>query len=304
MIYTVTLNPAVDYFVTLDSLHFGEVNRAKKEHKAPGGKGINVSRVLKRLGHESEAVGFIGGFTGGYIKDAVEAESIRTHFVTVDGDTRINVKMKAESETELNGTSPVITADNVRDLEAFLQRLGKGDAVVLAGSLPPSLDKTIYTRWTKRLREQGVAVYVDTSGVPLKDVLSAKPSFIKPNHRELAELVGADIHTPAEAVPYAKELLETGIENVLVSFAGGGALLSTRERTMVANTPKGVVKNSVGAGDSVVAGFVCANAEGMDLPEAFRFAVASGSATAFSTGFADRERVEELKQQVSVTYID
>ncbi|MDQ0208328.1 1-phosphofructokinase [Alkalicoccobacillus murimartini] len=303
MIYTVTLNPAVDYFVELDDLKPGQVNRSRKEHKAPGGKGINVSRVLKRLGHSSQTLGFIGGFTGDYIIHTLQEEDIKTSFVEVDGDTRINIKMKGTEETELNGTSPEITQSHLSQLNEQLDRLTESDILVLAGSVPGSLEKNIYTEWIHRVKKNGVKVFLDTSGHPLIDAVEAAPTFIKPNHHELSELVGAEINTPEESLPYVKELTAKGIDYVFVTFAGDGAVLGTKEQVLFATTPKGTVQNSVGAGDSTLAGFLAASHKDVSLEEAFRFAVASGSSTAFSKGFCELSHVEELMEQVKITVL-
>lgn len=302
MIYTVTLNPAVDYFVELDDLKPGHVNRSRKEHKAPGGKGINVSRVLKRLGHNSQTLGFIGGFTGDYIINTLQEENIETSFVEVNGDTRINIKMKAtDDETELNGTSPEVTEQNVAELVRQLDQLKGGDTLVLAGSVPGTLPTSIYTEWIKQVKENGVNVFLDTSGEPFADAVEAAPTFIKPNHHELSELVGADIQTPEQAVPYVRQLVEKGIDYVFVTFAGDGAILGTKDQTLFATTPKGTVVNSVGAGDSTLAGFIAASMDELPLEDAFRFAVSSGSSTAFSKGFCELSHVKELMNQVKVS---
>lgn len=302
MIYTVTLNPAVDYFVELDDLKPGHVNRSRKEHKAPGGKGINVSRVLKRLGHNSQTLGFIGGFTGDYIINTLQEENIETSFVEVNGDTRINIKMKAtDDETELNGTSPEVTEQNVAELVSQLDQLKKGDTLVLAGSVPGTLPTSIYTEWIQQVKENGVNVFLDTSGEPFADAVEAGPTFIKPNHHELSELVGADIQTPEQAVPYVRQLVEKGIDYVFVTFAGDGAILGTKDQTLFATTPKGTVVNSVGAGDSTLAGFIAASMDELPLEDAFRFAVSSGSSTAFSKGFCELSHVKELMNQVKVS---
>ncbi|MBM0067401.1 1-phosphofructokinase [Alkalicoccobacillus gibsonii] len=301
MIYTVTLNPAVDYFVELDDLKPGHVNRSRKEHKAPGGKGINVSRVLKRLGHNSQTLGFIGGFTGDYIISTLQEENIETSFVKVNGDTRINIKMKATDETELNGTSPEVTEQNVAELVSQLDQLKKGDTLVLAGSVPGTLPTSIYTEWIEQVKENGVNVFLDTSGEPFADAVEAGPTFIKPNHHELSELVGADIQTPEQAVPYVRQLVEKGIDYVFVTFAGDGAVLGTKDQILFANTPKGTVVNSVGAGDSTLAGFIAASMDELPLEDAFRFAVSSGSSTAFSKGFCELSHVKELMNQVKVS---
>lgn len=302
MIYTVTLNPAVDYFVELDDLKPGHVNRSRKEHKAPGGKGINVSRVLKRLGHNSQTLGFIGGFTGDYIINTLQEENIETSFVEVNGDTRINIKMKAtDDETELNGTSPEVTEQNVAELVSQLDQLKDGDTLVLAGSVPGTLPTSIYTEWIQQVKENGVNVFLDTSGEPFADAVEAGPTFIKPNHHELSELVGADIQTPEQAVPYVRELVAKGIDYVFVTFAGDGAVLGTKDQILFANTPKGTVVNSVGAGDSTLAGFIAASMDELPLEDAFRFAVSSGSSTAFSKGFCELSHVKELMNQVKVS---
>ncbi|WP_100406344.1 1-phosphofructokinase [Bacillus solitudinis] len=298
MIYTVTLNPAVDYFVHVDKFQLGHVNRSTHEDKAPGGKGINVSRVLKRLGHQSEALGFIGGFTGEYVKKTIETEGITTSFIQVNGDTRINVKMKSDTETELNGTSPVLTESNVAALKEQLRGLTSEDTLVLAGSVPNTLSEDIYNELMSSAK--GVKVFMDTSGIALKHAVKAKPSFIKPNHHELSELFDVEFTSPDEAIPYVKKLVDSGIEYVLVSFAGDGAVLGTKGKLLFANTPKGVVRNSVGAGDSTVAGFLAARLEGMSLPDSFRFAVASGSATAFSTDFCQRDEVLKLVNEITI----
>ncbi|KGA99009.1 phosphofructokinase [Alkalihalobacillus alcalophilus ATCC 27647 = CGMCC 1.3604] len=301
MIYTVTLNPALDYFVSVESFKTSEVNRSKADHKAPGGKGINVSRVLKHMGQPSVALGFIGGFTGEYIKSTVQQEEIQTDFIQVEGDTRINVKIKSDVESELNGVSPNISSDNVRDLEKKFEKMVHGDTVILSGSVPNSLPPTVYQHWTSLLKKRGVEVFIDTSGQPLVEAIQAKPTFIKPNHHELSELVGDSIQTFEHAVPHVQSLIDSGIDYVLLTFAGDGALLATKEQILTANTPNGIVKNSIGAGDSTVAGFVSAQKEGMELADAFRFAIATGSATAFSTGLATRSKVESLLADIQIT---
>jgi 1-phosphofructokinase len=300
MIYTVTLNPALDYFVQLDQVNLGAVNRSAVDFKAPGGKGINVSRVLKRLGHQTVALGFIGGFTGNYVREVIEKEEIDTNFIEVDGDTRINVKIKSQSESEINGVSPEISAENLEQLRQKLSALNEGDVLVLAGSVPSTMPTAIYETLCQEAHERKAEVFIDSSGEPMEKVLNAGPTFIKPNHHELGELFSVAISTPKEAIPYVQRLVDYGIKYVLVSFAGDGAILGTKETILFANTPKGEVKNSVGAGDSVVAGFIAAQTEKMSLEEAFKFAVATGSATAFSTGFASREQVESLIKKINI----
>ncbi|KMJ56054.1 phosphofructokinase [Bacillus sp. LL01] len=300
MIYTVTLNPAVDYFLEIDELTLGQVNRSVGERKAPGGKGINVSRVLKRLGYSSEALGFIGGFTGRFIEDALRDEAIQTNFIKVNGDSRINVKVHSEEETELNGTSPEISKEQLQQLESQLKKLTEGDVLVLAGSVPTTLSVCLYQDMISIARKQGAFVCLDTSGESLDKAIQARPSFIKPNHHELGEMYGVDIKEVQQAIPYAKDLVGKGIEYVLVSFAGEGALLATKEEMYFATPPRGIVQNSVGAGDSTVAGFIAAMQEGKTDREALSFSVASGSATAFSKSFCERKEVEEFSQTIDV----
>jgi 1-phosphofructokinase len=301
MIYTVTLNPSIDYIVQVENFQQGVVNRSERDRKQPGGKGINVSRVLKRLGHETKAIGFLGGFTGAYVRNALEKEEIGLSFIEVEGDTRINVKIKGKQETELNGTAPLIKKEHVQDLLEQLTELEKGDVLVLAGSVPQAMPQTIYRSMTQIAKERGAFVAVDTSGEALHEVLAAKPSFIKPNHHELSELVSKPIASIEDAIPHVQRLIGEGIESILVSFAGDGALFASAEGMFHVNVPSGEVRNSVGAGDSVVAGFLAALQEGKSLEDAVPFAVAAGSATAFSDGFCTREEVERLQQQLQRT---
>ncbi|MDV2886628.1 1-phosphofructokinase [Alkalihalophilus pseudofirmus] len=303
MIYTITLNPAVDYFLEVDDFTAGAVNRSNAERKVPGGKGINVSRVLQRLGHKSEALGFIGGFTGDFIASSLEAEAIQTNFIKVHGDSRINVKLYSETETEINGSSPMITKDHVTQLKGQIEGLSEGDVLVLAGSVPSSLDDNLYQVLIEAARERGVFVCLDTSGEPLRKAIEAKPSLIKPNHHELGELFGVEIKNIDEALPYVSQLIEKGIEYVLISFAGEGALLGTKEGIYSAVPPKGKVQNSVGAGDSTVAGFITSVLANSTDVEKLAFAVACGSATAFSKSFCELEDVKRLKENIDIKHI-
>ncbi|WP_017729084.1 1-phosphofructokinase [Halalkalibacterium ligniniphilum] len=303
MIYTVTFNPSIDYIIQTDSLKLGHVNRSTQDRKVPGGKGINVSRVLKELGYSSQALGFIGGFTGAFVKKMLEKEGIGTSFIEVNEDTRINVKVKGEEETEINGMAPTIEPQHVEALLEQLTDLQKEDVLVLAGSVPSSLPSSIYQALIQQGKQQGAQVVVDTSGEALKKAIHAKPTFIKPNHHELEELVGKSIASIEEAVPHVKELLALGVENVLVSFAGDGSLFGTKDGLYVANVPKGTVRNSVGAGDSTVAGYIAARLAALSVPEAFQYAIAAGSATAFSDGFCTRSKIESLLGQTKITML-
>ncbi|PNQ86307.1 1-phosphofructokinase [Paenibacillus polymyxa] len=301
MIYTVTLNPSIDYIVEVDDLKLGDLNRMKRDLKLPGGKGINVSRVLNQLGADSTAIGFLGGFTGRFIDDTLREESIKTDFVMVEDDTRINIKLKHGDETEINGLGPAIREQEADALVQKLASLQKNDIVVLSGSIPPSLGGDFYERLIRVCQDTGAEFVIDTTGEALMKALVHKPLLIKPNHHELAELFGVTIHSEEEIVTYGRKLLEAGAKNVLISMAGEGALFITADEVYHANVPAGMVKNSVGAGDSMIAGFVGTLALQGDPIEAFRAGVASGSATAFSDDLATREKIEQLRPQVTIS---
>ncbi|BDG47494.1 MULTISPECIES: 1-phosphofructokinase [Parageobacillus] len=300
MIYTCTLNPSVDYIVHVDEFRVGELNRAVKTLAFPGGKGINVSRVLKRLGVESTALGFIGGFTGAFIIEQLQNENIACDFVEVPGNTRINVKLKSGTETEINGQGPMIEPKYEEALIQKMQALTEDDVVVLAGSVPSSLSPDIYEKIIDEAKKGKAKVVVDTSGPALKQLLARKPFLAKPNHKELAELFETSFHSKDEIMVYGRRLVELGVENVIVSMAGNGAFYFNKEMTLFAKAPKGTVKNSVGAGDSMVAGFLAAYTSGKSLEEAFAYSVASGSATAFSEDLCTKDRVEQLVCEVNV----
>lgn len=303
MIYTLTLNPSVDYIVKLESFQIGELNRTVDEAKFPGGKGINVSRVLNQFGTRSKALGFVGGFTGTYIENYLQKEMIDTDFVHVHEDTRINVKLKTGQESEINAKGPKITEQNFELLQQKIMQLGPNDLLVLAGSIPSSLPKTTYEDLVKICSDSQAQFVVDAEGELLKKVLPYQPLLIKPNHHELGELFETTITTAEEVIPFGKKLVEMGAKNVIVSLAGAGAVLINSQTTLLAEVPKGEVKNSVGAGDSMVAGFLSAFVETNNIEEAFRYSVASGSATAFSLGLCTKEKVEELLPKVHIKKI-
>jgi 1-phosphofructokinase len=300
MIYTLTLNPSVDYIVELEGFQLGELNRTTKEAKFPGGKGINVSRVLKELGIKSKALGFNGGFTGKYIDEYLQNEDIATDFVKVMEDSRINIKLKTGQETEINAKGPKISDEDFLELKEKIKGLTNEDLLVLAGSIPSSLPKTTYEELVKICKQSNVQFVVDAEGDLLKKVLTYHPFLIKPNQHELEELFSTTISTCEEVVPFAKKLLEMGAKNVIVSLAGDGAVFVNHELALIADVPKGTVKNSVGAGDSMVAGFLAQFQISRDIKEAFRFSIASGSATAFSLGLCTKENVVELLPQVHI----
>ena len=297
MIYTVTFNPAIDYVVRLNTpLEVGEVNRAAGEDCVLGGKGINVSGVLKELDCASVALGFVAGETGAWLERGLAAQGLKTDFIHLDhGMTRINVKIKAAQETELNGAGPTIPESAFHALEEKLDALRKDDVLILAGSIPSSMPQDTYERLLAHLEGRGVRAVVDATRDLLANVLPFHPFLIKPNNHELGELVGRELTNDEEITAAARTLQEKGARNVLVSMAGDGALLLDEAGTVHRiGTPKGEVVNSVGAGDSMVAGFVAGYLKTGSYDDALRLGTACGSATAFSLGLAKREEIEAL----------
>ncbi|WP_026701346.1 1-phosphofructokinase [Salibacterium aidingense] len=305
MIYTLTLNPALDYVVDVPGFQEGTVNRSKEDIKYPGGKGINVSRVLHRLGCSSTALGFAGGFTGDYIEQILKQEKINTDFVSVEGDTRINVKIRGEEETEVNGVSPHISEKNCSALAAKLEKLQTGDQLVLAGSLPSALSDDFYQTLMAGMNEKNVRLYLDTSGAPLKAALQTQPYFTKPNHKELGELYETSISSVQEAVYYGKRLMEDyKVQHVVISMAGDGAVYLHAGGAYQALPPRRKAVNSVGAGDSLVAGFIAGEQQFHRPEEVLAFAVGAGSATAFSETFCTKEEVEQMQREVAIKILE
>jgi 1-phosphofructokinase len=300
MIYTLTLNPSLDYIVEVEQVTLGQLNRTKNETKFPGGKGINVSQVLKRLDVDSKALGFLGGFTGDYIEEFLISKDIQTDFVRVNEDTRINVKVKSETETEINAKGPTITTENFEALKEKIRALTSEDVLILAGSIPSTMPASTYEELVRICNENGTKFVVDAEGELLKKVLPLHPFLIKPNHHELGDLFDTVISSCEEVIPYGKELIELGAQNVIVSLAEKGAVLINKDIAIIATVPKGEVKSSVGAGDSMVAGFIATYEKTKSIEEAFRFSVAAGSATAFSIGLCTREKMESLLPQVTL----
>ena len=296
MIYTVTFNPSLDYIVTVDHFKAGEINRTADELIYPGGKGINVSIVLKNLGYDNTALGFMAGFTGREIQRLLEEMGVQTDFIHVsDGTSRINLKMRSDQETEINGRGPKISDGDIQKLYRQLDHLQEGDILVLSGSIPSSMPETIYMDIMKYLDGRGIAVAVDATNDLLVKVMPYHPFVIKPNNHELGEIFHTVIKTKDEVVVYAKKLQEMGARNVIVSMAGDGAVLVTEDgEEYRASAPKGVLRNSVGAGDSMVAGFLAGYLKNNDYREAFRMGVCTGSASAFSDALATKEEVEAL----------
>ena len=300
MIYTVTLNPAIDYVIKVDNFETGIVNRTKQENMFFGGKGINVSNVLKTLGEKSTALGFIAGFTGKAIKEGLEAKGLKTDFVEVAGLSRINVKMKSDNETEINGMGPQIKDAQVQALLGKLDNLKDGDILVLSGSIPGSMPDDIYEKIMEYVKSKNVLIVVDATNNLLMSCLKHHPFLIKPNNHELAEIFNVEIKNKEDVVVYAKKLQTMGAKNVLVSMAGDGAVLVDQNNDVhITSAPKGEVKNSVGAGDSMVAGFIYGYIKTNDFKTALKQATATGSATAFSEDLASKEKIDELLKTIS-----
>lgn len=295
MVYIVTFNPAIDYVVHTDEMKLGATNRSQREEMYFGGKGINVSIVLRELGIASKALGFTAGFTGEAIENGIAEMGIDADFVRLkNGNSRINVKIKSSAETELNGQGPDIDEASVNALFEKLDKLSDGDTLVLAGSIPSSLPNDIYEKILERLSGRNIRTVVDATKDLLLNVLKYKPFLVKPNDHELGEMFGVKLETDEDIEKYAKKLKDMGAVNVLVSMAGNGALLVDESgKTYRCGVFKGVVKNSVGAGDSMVAGFI-AGAENGDYEYALRLGTAAGGATAFSDGLAKREDIAAL----------
>ena len=301
MIYTVTFNPALDYIVRLDSFAAGGINRVNYEQVLGGGKGINVSIVLANMGIKSTALGFIAGFTGEEIKRQLITQNVDFDFVQLpEGFTRINVKVKADVETEINGQGPNISEAKQQELFDQLDKLQEGDTLVLAGSIPNTLPDDIYERIMGRLQGKGIRIIVDATKKLLMNVLKYNPFLIKPNNHELGEMFGVALKTDEEIITHAKKLQEQGAQNVLISMAGDGAILLTAEgKSYKSPAPKGKLVNSVGAGDSMVAGFITGYTESNgDFKQAFYMGVATGSASAFSENLATRAEVEALLKTI------
>ena len=295
MIYTITLNPALDYVVRIPEFEEGAVLRTTEEMIFAGGKGINVSIVLANLGIKSTAMGFIAGFTGEVIENMLSNMSIDTDFVRVgEGFSRINVKIKAEKETEINAKGPKANPDEVNELMSKLDKLKDGDILIIAGSVPSGLTD-IYVNILDRLNGKNIKIIADTTGSYLTDLLKYKPFLIKPNNFELGEIFGKTLNTDADIAHYAKKLTEMGAQNVYVSMGGDGAMLVPKQGDILRlPAPKGKLVNSTGAGDSSVAGFVAGYLEKGDLSEAMKLGVAAGSATAFSDGLATKNDIYKL----------
>ena len=298
MIYTVTFNPSIDYIVDVKNFELGSVNRTSAELMFPGGKGINVSMVLSNLGFENTALGFLAGFTGKSVQKMLEVNGVNADFIDVEeGLTRINVKIRAQQESEINGMGPAIKESDIKKLYEKLDNIKDGDILVLAGSIPAVMPETMYSDIMEHLKDKDVKIVVDATKDLLVNVLKYKPFFIKPNNYELGEIFDVELNTRDEVVPYAKKMQEKGARNVLVSMAGEGAVLVAEDGQVYKSPcPEGKVKNSVGAGDSMVAGFIAGYLESGDYKNALNKGLVTGSASAFSDNLATKEEVEALEK--------
>lgn len=300
MIYTVTFNPAIDYVVELASFNIGEINRTTREYMNLGGKGVNVSRVLTNLEVPNVALGFVAGFTGDALRNGLERMGVKTDFISLEeGNTRINVNIKGVEETDINARGPEIPNSAIDELFKKLDNLQSGDTLVLAGSIPTSLPNDMYERIMERLYGKGIRFVVDATRDLLVKSLKYEPFLIKPNNHELGEIFGLELTTDNEIIYYARELKKQGAKNVLISMAGDGAILvDENDVAHKIGTPKGKVKNSVGAGDSMVAGFCAGYLEKGDYKYALRMGTAAGSASAFSESLATKQEVIDLLNKI------
>lgn len=299
MVYTVTFSPAIDYVMTLDSFKAGEINRSQNEQYLAGGKGINVSIVLSNLGAKTVATGFLGGFTGDFIKHELDKMGVQSDFIEVEGNTRINVKIKSSIETAINGQGPHITDDKIEELISKLVNIPDGSILVISGAIPKTLPSDTYERILKRLNGKNIKVVVDCTKETLLKTLQYKPFMIKPNLEELEEVLNCKISNDAELEGAVSKLIELGAENVVVSLGGDGAyILGKNVTSHKVAIPKGKVVNTVGAGDSLVAGFLYEYERTGDLLSALKVGVATGSASAYSDNLATKEEVINLLSQM------
>lgn len=296
MIYTVTFNPSLDYIVRVDDFRLGQVNRTTEELLYPGGKGINVSFVLKNLGLDSTALGFLAGFTGDEIRRLLKEQGIDEDFIEVkQGISRINMKLRSNEESEINGQGPAIEKSDINRLYQRLDRLEQHDILVLAGSIPSVMSESMYRDIMEHLKEKQLKVVVDATQDLLMNVLPYHPFLIKPNNHELGQIFGLELKEKEDVIKYAKKLQEQGAVNVLVSMAGDGAVLIAEDGSVYeSDAPKGKVVNSVGAGDSMVAGFLAGYLQTGRYEEAFKMGICTGSASAFSEKLATKREVEEI----------
>lgn len=304
MIYTVTLNPALDYFMNYEELALGEVNRTGKTQISAGGKGIMESRMLSLIGAKSKALGFLGGFSGQYIKDFLNENQIDSDFTEIEDLTRINVKLKSqENETSFDAAGPKLQESEINHFLEKFDHLKEDDIVVFAGTIPKSLGEDFYERLIAKVQKQKASFVMDVDGQKLLDSLPAHPLLIKPNREELEAIFETSFKNNEQIIPYGQKLLEMGAQNVIVSMAGDGALLFTNEKVYFAQGIKGELKNSIGAGDSTVAGFLAEYSQSKDPLLAFRQAIACGTSKAFSDDMPSRAFLEEIYKKVNISEV-
>lgn len=304
MIYTVTLNPALDYFMNYEELALGEVNRTGKTQVSAGGKGIMESRMLSLIGAKSKALGFLGGFSGQYIKDFLNENQIDSDFTEIEDLTRINVKLKSqENETSFDAAGPKLQESEINHFLEKFDHLKEDDIVVFAGTIPKSLGEDFYERLIAKVQKQKATFVMDVDGQKLLDSLPAHPLLIKPNREELEAIFETSFKNNEQIIPYGQKLLEMGAQNVIVSMAGDGALLFTNEKVYFAQGIKGELKNSIGAGNSTVAGFLAEYSQSKDPLLAFRQAIACGTSKAFSDDMPSRAFLEEIYKKVNISEV-
>ena len=300
MIYTLTLNPAIDYYMSMENFQLGSLNSLEEGYTLPGGKGINVSKVLKNFSIESKALGFVGGFTGDYIKKHLNEYEIESDFIELQENTRINIKLKTkDSETEIAGKSPTISRENVKELLKKFEEIKKDDVVILSGSVPNSISKSIYADIIKLLPKD-CKVILDTRGLPFVEGLKEGVFLTKPNNQELEEFFNRKLNNIEEIIQAGKDLQALGSKNVLISLGKDGSILITEKEVYIGNAPQGKLISSVGAGDSMVAGVVYGIAKGMTLEDSYKYGIASGSSTAFSEGLTTFEGMNSLLNKIEI----
>lgn len=300
MIYTLTLNPAIDYYMSMENFQLGSLNSLEEGYTLPGGKGINVSKVLKNFSVESKALGFVGGFTGDYIKKHLNEYEIESDFIELQENTRINIKLKTkDSETEIAGKSPTISKENIEELLKKFKEIKKDDVVILSGSVPNSISKSIYADIIKLLPKD-CKVILDTRGLPFVEGLKEGVFLTKPNNHELEEFFNRELNNIEEIIRAGKDLQALGSKNVLISLGKDGSILITEKEVYIGNAPQGKLISSVGAGDSMVAGVVYGIAKGMTLEDSYKYGIASGSSTAFSEGLTTFEGMNSLLNKIEI----
>lgn len=300
MIYTLTLNPAIDYYMSMENFQLGSLNSLEEGYTLPGGKGINVSKVLKNFSVESKALGFVGGFTGDYIKKHLNEYEIENDFIELQENTRINIKLKTkDSETEIAGKSPTISKENIEELLKKFEEIKKDDVVILSGSVPNSISKSIYADIIKLLPKD-CKVILDTRGLPFVEGLKEGVFLTKPNNHELEEFFNRKLNNIEEIIQAGKDLQALGSKNVLISLGKDGSILITEKEVYIGNAPQGKLISSVGAGDSMVAGVVYGIAKGMTLEGSYKYGIASGSSTAFSEGLTTFEGMNSLLNKIEI----